>query len=274
MKSKTGLIVLILLAFLEVTIASAQDCATADLSKDLNVICKEKDFNGFGLDPDWAEHARNGTFPLSDSKDACYQNPTLSKCTSETTSIDEARAPNLALCFFGCLNCIHGHVNWQPATFTGQIGWLNFADDWDFNFELLRDDQIGLAWNNAQVKLGGETRRIMELEFASSETVEKFTLIITSSQNWHEPGDGEVMAGADSSDLKPCDALTSVSKELNPISQRRRIAWTLSGQMNFANGCGPSKGEESRTPERPQFRSSSASTQDASIASTPRTRTK
>jgi hypothetical protein len=175
MKSKTGLIALTLLAFLNVTNALAQDCATADLAKDLNVICKEKDFNGFGLDPDWAEHVRNGTFPLSNSKDACYQNPALGKCTSETTSIDEARAPNLALCFFGCLNCIHGHVNWQPATFTGQIGWLNFADDWDFNFELLRDDQIGLAWNNAQVKLGGETRRIMELEFASGETVEKFT---------------------------------------------------------------------------------------------------
>ena len=49
-------------------------------------------------------------------------------------------------------------------------------------------------------------------------------LIITSSHNWHEPGDGEVMAGADSSDLKPCDALTSVSKELNPIPRFKETA--------------------------------------------------
>ena len=151
------------------------DCIGADLSKDLNVFCKEDDPNGAALNPDWAEHVRNGIFPLGDKNNACFENPALAQCTSQPTLVDEARVPKLGVCFFGCVDCIHGHVNWRPATFTGKIGWLNFADDWDFNFQLLREDQAGIAANNEEVITGNQSAHIMELEFDSDETVANFT---------------------------------------------------------------------------------------------------
>lgn len=151
------------------------NCLAADLSKELNVTCKELDRNLSALNPDWALHAREGKFPLGNKQDPCYQNPSLSQCTSQPTSIDEARLPALGICFVGCFDCIHGHVNWQPATFTGRIGWLNFADDWDFNFQLLREDQVGIAANNNTVRVDSAVFHIIELEFDSDETAAKFT---------------------------------------------------------------------------------------------------
>lgn len=72
------------------------------------------------------------------------------------TSVTEAKAvkdmailPNLAVCWLGNpLNPRPGHVDWMVAQFTGAIGWLNHADDFDFNFMLFPKDDAGVAPRN------------------------------------------------------------------------------------------------------------------------------
>ncbi|HYL16254.1 MAG TPA: hypothetical protein VEV41_24690 [Terriglobales bacterium] len=87
--------------------------------------------------------------------------------------------PNV-LCFFYPGSIVHGHVDWMVATASGHVSWLNFADDWDYNFRFFPQRQNtapeqdrGLTTNNNRIE-GGDAPRYMELEFASSEVADQF----------------------------------------------------------------------------------------------------
>jgi len=141
--------------------------------KEFDLTFTKTDYNGSPLNARWGAHAAGLGFPPI--TDACRREPNRSACTSQSTSLDLAQGLNLAVCAFDPSE-IKGHVNWAVATSTGQVLWLNFAADGDYNLMLFPDDDAALTTNN---RISGPVivpeRRFVELEFDSRETVRGFT---------------------------------------------------------------------------------------------------
>jgi len=127
--------------------------------------------------------------PLSGPQyDACIQRPYLKapggpgqeSCTVQDTVVDTPDDFPNVLCFFYPGSTVHGHVDWTVASASGHLSWLNLADDGDYNFRFVPQQQStapqqdrGLTTNNNRVA-DGSSPRYTELEFASSEVADQF----------------------------------------------------------------------------------------------------
>lgn len=159
---------------------------------EFNALWDNIDANGFPSNPYWeAQTARYQSTlpPLSGPQyDACIQRPFLKtasgpgqeSCTVQDTLIDAPEDFPNVLCFLYPGSTVHGHVDWMVASASGHVSWLNFADDWDYNFRLIPQQQTtaplqdrGLTTNNNRVG-DANSPRYMELEFASSEVADQF----------------------------------------------------------------------------------------------------
>jgi len=159
---------------------------------EFNVLWDNIDENGLPRNPYWeAQTLRyQGTLPpLTDPQhDACAQRPYLKTpggpgqeaCTVQDTILDTPEDFPNVLCFFYPGSTVHGHVDWMAASANGYVSWLNLADDWDYNFRLVPQEQAsgpqrdrGLTTNNNRVS-DSNSPRYMELEFASSEVADQF----------------------------------------------------------------------------------------------------
>ena len=140
------------------------------------------DYNGSLASPSWVPQAMNQLPPLSA---ACKARPFSPQCTSQGPTLDEAEAPNVLICALEVGSPIKGHANWAVASSVGEVLWLNFAADGDYNFMFFPDGDRGLTANNPEAEGLAEPvdpppgqattgRRFIELEFDSRETVAHF----------------------------------------------------------------------------------------------------
>jgi hypothetical protein len=175
----------------------------AATGKDFDLTWSKPDANGSPDDPEWAPQVQTATNlpPVKDS--ACTKSnkqPYDSQCSDQSGKLvqDTGRGlTGLACTLFGDPSAINGHVNWTVASAQGSLGFLNFADDWDYNLLLLPDSDAGLTGNNNP--LPNESQRYMEIEFDSRELADRF-----QTQWWKEFA-RLAREGAQSGDFKGVD---------------------------------------------------------------------
>lgn len=134
----------------------------ASNGKPMDLVSMELDFNGVPLNPRWQYQADHpGSFPEPGLLCNHFQSGT-SMCTQQYTWTNTPGGFNGVICSFG-EGQFHGHVNWSPATYYGQIWWGDHSgDDDDYNFEFVPVDSNGLTANRAA----------LHLEMDSDETVD------------------------------------------------------------------------------------------------------
>jgi hypothetical protein len=157
-----------------------------------NLVIDSNDAAGFPLNPRWAanlernangdrylpnpsyclSHNFSGDSNLFDSDPRCTTDPFH---LNLKTSAGPGGASG-ALCVPENLG---GHVNWRAATYTGTLWWDEFSGsrpnngDADYNFLLQTDDGAGIDTGNTN--RWDANHPAMTLEFASYETIDKFT---------------------------------------------------------------------------------------------------
>jgi len=130
------------------------------------------DYNGSLLSPSWVGLAGGG---LPGETEPCKRNPSSAGCTSQSPRLDEAGFPNVLICMFEVASRVKGHINWALASSVGEVLWLNFATDGDYNFMFFPDGDRGLTANNGSSEgVTDPARQFIELEFDSRETVSHF----------------------------------------------------------------------------------------------------
>ena len=106
------------------------------------------DHNGSLASPSWLPQADGRLPPLTDF---CNTSPSNRRCTSQRPSVDEAKIPYSLICALQEGESeIKGHVNWAVASSVGEVLWLNFATDGDYNFVFFPDGDRGLTENNLE----------------------------------------------------------------------------------------------------------------------------
>jgi hypothetical protein len=136
------------------------------------------DDNVFPLNPDWGYQVTNGAPP--DPLQLCgglLHGPFYlgsPGCSNEATNLDRPGSHTLAA--YICPNygrkpraSIHGHINWEPATYTGALTWDTHSTpgtDDDYSLDLATLDGAGTTVNNAAGSI--------HLEFDSDETIDAF----------------------------------------------------------------------------------------------------
>lgn len=140
-------------------------------NKEFDLRADATDYNGSLLSPSWVSQPGKlpgGTAPCKDA-------PFGATCTSQKPRLDEATFPNALICMFEVASSIKGHANWTVASSVGEVLWLNFAADGDYNFMFFPDGDNGLTENNGTSKgIAEPERRFIELEFDSRETTTHF----------------------------------------------------------------------------------------------------
>jgi hypothetical protein len=63
-------------------------------------------------------------------------------------------------------------MDWTVASSQGALGFLNFAEDWDYNLLFLPNNDTGLTGNNNRIP--NEMQRYIEVEFDSRELADRF----------------------------------------------------------------------------------------------------
>lgn len=144
------------------------------------------DQNGFWVSPNWAwqsSHANLpdpkplcGNFAVQNSDDPLHPPMSLGQppCTSQHTDIDYPYGFHDLICvnFGGDQGSLHGHVNWRPAVYSGDLLYEELTPifqlgDGDFNFSLIPENSAGLTRYNGAVY---ESHRLaLGIEFDSSE---------------------------------------------------------------------------------------------------------
>jgi hypothetical protein len=175
-----------------------------------DVIADAVDANGLELNPQWQyekdhplNHPDAGTlcngFPYSGGdRNVGFGSPA---CVPQGVTINQPAELSLnnALCNHAAASGkLHGHVNWWPATVTGQVIWaghdstiaasLAFGDD-DYNFELYPSN------NSLITEHHDEHDYYLETEFDSDETVDHF-----GSKWWNNFHDAVDKGGSASED--------------------------------------------------------------------------
>lgn len=146
-------------------------------TKDFDLSSADGDANGAPDNPRWAPQVRQAeSLPPTPGSD-CAKNgqPYQAICTDQSKSVVEDRGTGItgALCtLFGDPSSINGHADWAVASAQGTIGWLNFAEDWDYNLMLVPDHEYGLTLNNNSLSSDGA--RYIEVEFDSRELDGRF----------------------------------------------------------------------------------------------------
>ena len=145
---------------------------------DFDLTSAANDANGSPDRPEWAPQVQKPeNVPPTPNSSCKKQNiqPYQAGCTDQSKFLvqDTGRGLNgLACDLFGDPSAINGHVDWTVATARGSLGFLNFADDWDYNLLLLPDSDAGLTENNNA--LPDESQRYIEIEFDSRELEDRF----------------------------------------------------------------------------------------------------
>ena len=131
------------------------------------------DDNLFPLNPDWAYFVRTGQPP--DANALCHHfDDGAPPCTSQPTTRDEAGTFSAArlICPYGRHpydGSFHGHVNYQPATYQGNLFWEAKSDNiWDDDYSLDLQTVGGHG-----VTAGNDPGSIL-IEFDSDETIDHF----------------------------------------------------------------------------------------------------
>jgi hypothetical protein len=135
------------------------------------------DDNLFPLNPDWGYQLTNGTPP--DPLQLCgglLHGPFYlgsPGCSNEATNLDRPGSHTLAAFF--CPRgrkpraSIHGHINWEPATYTGSLRWDTHSTpgtDDEYSLDLATPGGAGTTVNNAAGNI--------HIEFDSDETIDAF----------------------------------------------------------------------------------------------------
>lgn len=142
-------------------------------TNDFDLSPASTDPNGAPDNPRWAPQVQQSTnLPPTTGSECIKKNgqPYQSTCTDQSKYLVEDRGTGItgALCsLFGDSSSINGHANWTVASGQGAMGWLNFADDWDYNLLLLPDHEYRLTNNNNE--LSSTSGRYIEVEFDSRE---------------------------------------------------------------------------------------------------------
>jgi len=146
--------------------------------KDFDLTWSQSDANGSPANPEWAPQAQSpGNFPPVKNS-ACQRSnkpPYDASCSDQSGKLVQdtgAGLTGIACNLFGDPSSINGHVDWTVAGAQGSLGFLNFADDWDYNLLLLPANDTGLTGNNNFIPNG--TQRYIEIEFDSRELADRF----------------------------------------------------------------------------------------------------
>ncbi len=135
--------------------------------KPLDLIAKgPPDDSGLPLAPRWKHQWDGGGVP--DAQVLCAGSDgklALDRCTSQKPVLDVAAGFADAICAFGTSRNIHGHANWWPVTYRGNLYWNEASIDLDYTLSLRPEGEAALATPN-----GG----VLHVEFDSSETVRFF----------------------------------------------------------------------------------------------------
>jgi hypothetical protein len=179
------------------------------------------DDNLFPLNPDWGYFVENGRPP--DANQLCGQFEGSLSCTSQPVEYDAPGVDSVA--YFACpagrgsyFSSFHGHVNWEPATYEGTLGWESHSSWYEDD-----DYSIDLNTPNAAGATAARTTGI-HMEFDSDETIDHFD----SSPWWHQfhekVDNSDAQAGADINGdlavvtgLVGLDTAHSVSTESHPV---------------------------------------------------------
>jgi len=142
------------------------------------------DPNGAPKNPEWSPQLQ-GSIPDPNKCDG--GNPYSSPCTDDKPFMDPPSVFTDGFCLVGKLFSgspmgFYGHADWMVAQYDGNIGWLNFASDTDYNLLLVPEPILaatgnghGVTTNNNHLSDSNSAPRYLELEFASAETVAVFT---------------------------------------------------------------------------------------------------
>jgi len=146
-------------------------------TKDFDLTSSSTDFNGSPSNPRWAPQVQKPQNLPPTAHSGCSAKraqPYEADCTDQSKYVVQDTGSGLsgALCtLFGDSSSISGHADWTAASGQGTIGWLNFADDWDYNLALLPENGYGLTSNNNKLPNGDP---YLEVEFDSRELESRF----------------------------------------------------------------------------------------------------
>jgi hypothetical protein len=160
-----------------ITWTSKPPYPSATTTNDFDLKWDKSDPNGSPSNPRWAPQSQNkGNLPpTKDSNCSKNSQPYQAGCTNQANDIVQDRGTGITGFFcnlFGDAKSINGHADWTVASANGAIGWLNYADDWDYNLLLVPNDDNGLTANNNS--LADENQKYIEIEFDSRELEGRF----------------------------------------------------------------------------------------------------
>jgi hypothetical protein len=171
-------------------VAAAPNAAEPSAPKRMDLTSPVTDPNGFLLNPDWYGQSgyRHGSIavPDIDASVECnyFRNDggtfiLTQQCSSKPLEVDERRpfhGPFLDVIAYACQfsydkreeldrYSVHGHVNWEVATYTGHVFFDDFQDpvlfhhwppgDGDLDFTITRDDHAGYVKGTASLDRSG-----------------------------------------------------------------------------------------------------------------------
>lgn len=131
---------------------------------EFDLMWKDMGVNGAPDLPRWVSQEDDPS-KLPPISEECKSKPYRSKCTAVHVVDDAPGFPANLLCFQG------HHKDWVLAETRGTIGWLNYADDFDYNFRMF---PLGQAAATASNDPEGGRLKFIELEFDSRETADYF----------------------------------------------------------------------------------------------------
>ena len=172
---------------------------SATTTNDFDLTWQKSDTNGSPINPKWAPQVQkpDNLPPTPGSNCAKNSQPYQSGCTNQSKYIVQDKGSGVTgfLCnLFGDPKSLNGHADWTVASTRGAIGWLNYADDWDYNLLLIPNDDDGLTQNNNT--LADAKQKYIEIEFDSRELESRF------KTEWWKKFAQLASAGASSDDYR------------------------------------------------------------------------
>lgn len=134
--------------------------------KPLDLVAAEADDAGLPLAPRWQHQIEGKGHP--EPMTLCMESErkmAVDRCTSQKPTLDVAASFADAICSLGTPHDVHGHVNWWPATYAGNLTWDEAAFDGDFTLALVPRGDAALVPKNGNA---------IHVEFDGAETVAHF----------------------------------------------------------------------------------------------------
>jgi hypothetical protein len=135
-------------------------------AEDFDIVWQSSNSSGSPRNPEWGSQKNEGTLPPA----SCTAHP-YEDCTKQRPVLDAPVFPTQSLCWLAAPDKhFYGHADWTVAEYEGAIGWLNFGEDWDYDWVLAREGLEGVTKNN----FPKGAAQYLELEFDSRETANHF----------------------------------------------------------------------------------------------------